>query len=293
MKKTDANSNLVRAYHQALQAAKTAGNVNAEIAAYSKVIELGQNSFPNGEDVVDKKSLILYWSYNNLGDALTKKNRNKIIFDKDNYNLALDYYNQAYKLARDNAEKIAVLKRMAYSYQLMKDRDAFDKCFLQIIELSKDKDKREAYVALAEMQKDADAAALFYERALEYVPKEEIDVVGKCLNTLAICRELMVLYQELNFPGQQKRIYDLMNKTALLAVRSLEDKIDAEDDRLRKLALFAKLIDVNKNYLHADDSRCGCLYRRMNDLLMNGEELDFGGVKYSKAIIRKLLSRPH
>lgn len=293
MRKTGGHSDLVRAYHQALQAAKSAQDVNAEIAAYGKVIELGQNSTVNEEDIIDKKSLILYWSYNNLGDALTRKNQNKIIFNKGNYNLALDYYQQAYKLARDNTEKIAVLKRMAYNYRLMKDDEAFYKCFLKIIELSKDKDKREAYVALAEMQKNADEAAALYERALEYVPKEDTDVAGKCLNTLQICRELLALYQELDIPRQQNRIYELMNKTAILAVRSLEDKIDSEDNRLSKLELFAKLIEVNKSYLQADDTRCGCLYRRMNDLLKNGEEFEFGGVKYSKTVIRRLLTPLH
>lgn len=272
--------NILQAYRIANEIAKKSSNLDDEIAAFNQVVELGLNQRNlSGEDSI-KSNMIMYWAYNNLGEAFAKK---------ENHRNSLKYYEQGLHFARDNMEKISILNKMAHNYLYLKEDEKWLNAREKIIEYLKDEDKRRAYTALAEELQNNHQAAQMYEKALEYVNDEELSLLAKCQNTLQICERLMILYKGMGDQGGYQRIAKLADKTAILAVKTLEERIDNEDERAKKIDSFVKLIEVENKFLNPDDNRKGCIYHRLADMLNKDEIVKVEGKSYSKAIIKKLL----
>lgn len=271
---------ILQAYRVASEVAKKSSDLDEEIAAFGKVVELGLRQKDLSDEEALKSNMIMYWAYNNLGEAYVKKQNPKA---------SIKFYENSLHFARDNVEKISVLNRIAKNYFYLGDDEKWLDTREKIIEHLKNEDKRRAYTALAEELQNNKQAAEVYEKALQFVNDEELSILAKCQNTLFICDRLLKLYRNLGDKENYERISTLADKTAALAVKTLEERIDNEDDRSKKVDNFIKMIEIENKFHRPDDIRKACIYRRLGDLLKKGEVVKVGGKSYSKEIIKKLL----
>lgn len=271
---------ILQAYRVASEVAKKASDVDEEIAAFGQVVELGLRQKNLSDEEALKSNMIMYWAYNNLGEAYVKKQNPKA---------SNKFYENSLHFARDNVEKISVLNRIAKNYFYLGDDEKWLDTRQKIIEHLKNEDKRRAYTALAEELQNNKQAAEIYEKALQFVNDEELSILAKCQNTLFICDRLRRLYRNLGDKENYERISNLADKTAALAVKTLEERIDNEDDRSKKVDNFIKMIEIENKFHKPDTIRKACIYRRLGDLLKKGEVVKVDGKSYSKEIIKKLL----
>lgn len=210
-------NNILQAYRQATDIAGRNGNPDEEIAAYNKVIELGCRNADISPDDMLKYNMIMYWSYNNLADALFNKSfKNALNVTGDNRSLfaeSLKYYRRGLKFARDNLEKISVLNRMADNYKYLGDEKHLCKIKQKVIANLNDEDKRRAYCDAAEEIKDHKCAAAMYEEALNYINDEKVSLPKKFENTLIICEKLLAIYGKRNNRQNYQRILTLKENT--------------------------------------------------------------------------------
>ncbi len=272
--------NILKVYQMANQAADQSQNPDDKIRAYDRVINFCRNDGVCQLDDTIKKSVVLYWSYNNIGDALSEKNDPQ---------RSLQYYLKGLSFARDNLEKISVLNRMAHNYEKLGDRQNWLATKISIVENLKIEERRKAYLALlSEVREEAEMAVLL-EKALQSVSGEELSLLAKCQNTLLISSKLTEIYRKRREKKNLKRIIDLTAKTAVLAVKSLEGRIDAENDHEQKLQLLGKLIEIENKFLQPGKARQKEIYRRLADTLGEDELFYYEGRKYTRArIYRKL-----
>ncbi len=278
--KTSDKLNILKVYQMANQAADQSQNPDDKIRAYDRVINFCRNDGVCQLDDTIKKSVVLYWSYNNIGDALSEKNDPQ---------RSLQYYLKGLSFARDNLEKISVLNRMAHNYEKLGDRQNWLATKISIVENLKIEERRKAYLALlSEVREEAEMAVLL-EKALQSVSGEELSLLAKCQNTLLISSKLTEIYRKRREKKNLKRIKDLTAKTAVLAVKSLEGRIDAENDHEQKLQLLGKLIEIENKFLQPGKARQKEIYRRLADTLGEDELFYYEGRKYTRArIYRKL-----
>lgn len=208
-------TDVLQAYRKATDVARHSENIDDEIAAYRQVIELGQKRSNVAPDDLLKYNMIMYWAYNNVADALfTKSFKNAVdTSDSESFNESLGYYQQGLKFARDNLEKIAVLNRMADSYQHLGDEKNLCKIKQKVFANLNKEDKRKAYEELAKGLKSPLCAIKMYEEALNYVNDEKVTLNEKCDNTMQICDKLMALYEQNHDHKNYLRILKLKENT--------------------------------------------------------------------------------
>lgn len=210
-------NNILRAYRQATDIAGRGGSPDEEIAAYNKVIELGRCNGNVGPEEALKYNMIMYWSYNNLADALFNKSfKNALNATGDNrraFAESLKYYRRGLKFAQDNLEKVSVLNRMAENYKYLGDEKHLCKIKQRVIANFNAEDKRCAYCDVAGEVKDPKCAAAMYEEALNYVNDEKVSLPKKFENTLFICEKLLTLYDKRKNRKNYQRILTLRENT--------------------------------------------------------------------------------
>ncbi len=282
---------LLQAYRVANTAADMASNLDEKIKAYDAVINFCFSSRDCLMDDSTKRNMVMYWTYNNIGDALVSKNAkgSGFPFDAANYTAALKYYEASLQVARDDAEKMSALQRMADTYKKMGDKDKWLAAKEHIIEYMDDGYKRRAYAELAEKIDDGEIYASLYEKALNYVTKEEVSVLAKCQNTLEICDKLKAVYRAAGNKESLKRLSDLSDRTAFVAINALAERVDSEQDRNKRLSLFAKILELEEKYLGRDAEYRLHIYRQLEKLLEEGDVLNVNGIKYSKDKIHQML----
>lgn len=209
------SGDVLQAYREATDVAAKAKNADEEIAAYRKVIELGNQRRQIAADEQLKHNMIMYWSYNNVADALLSKSFKNAVEGGDNekYKESLKYYKLGLKFARDNLEKISVLNRMADSYKHLGDEEHLMKVKQKVISNLKAEDKRRAYNDLADSLSKPRFAAKMFEEALNYVNDEKVSLNEKCENTLRICDKLLTIYDRRQDKKDYQRILRLKGNT--------------------------------------------------------------------------------
>lgn len=285
-------TDILHVYKLANDKANETDNYDTKINAYDEVVNFCNNSEACRIDDGTKRKMVMYWSYCNIGEAWEKKNLENSGFDYDNKNYikALKYYNAAFQEARDDLERVGVLNKMAFVYKAMGETDKWIMTREQIVEYMEDDYKWQAYMDLAEEIHDDDKSAIIWEKALLYVTKEEASVLAKCKNTLMICGILKEKYQNQKDAANIKRISALIDKTAVLAVNALEERIHNENDHAKKLQLYSKLIEVEDKYFKADDEHKRRVFQQLGRFLNDEEALHVNGVQYSRKTIEKMVA---
>lgn len=284
---------ILQAYKIANDTAASSENLDAKIRAYDAVVNFCMNSRGCRLDDSTKRSMVMYWSYSNIGDAYARKNfeKSQYSFDMQNYIEALKYYNGALQVARDDTEKMGALSRMAMVYLSMGETEKWEITKEQIIDYMDESYKKRAYAELAEEVKDNSRSIVLLEKALGYVTKEEVSVFAKCQNTLAICENLLSRYRDEHDFVNMKRIQDLIDKTAILGVAALEERIHNTDDREQRLTLYVKLLEFEDKYMQFDRGYKVKIYQALANLLREDESLNIGGVKISRKSIAEIAKR--
>lgn len=287
-------TDILHLYKLANDKANETGNYDTKIDAYDDVVNFCNSSEGCRIDDNTKRKMVMYWSYCNIGEAWEKKNLEGSGFDYDNQNYikALKYYNAAFQESRDDLERVGALNKTAFVYKAMGKIDNWITTREQIINYMEDDYKWQAYMDLAEEIHDDDKSVIIWEKALFYVTKEEVSVLIKCKNTLMICEVLKDIYQNKNDLVRVKKIDELIDKTAVLAVNVLEERIHNEKDRAKKLHLYSKLIEVENKYIKADDVHKRRIFQQLGRFLGDTETLDVNGTKYSRETIEKMAA-PH
>lgn len=285
-------TDILHLYKLANDKANGAADLDIRIQAYDSVVNFCANSDACRVDDGTKRKMVMYWSYCNIGEAWEKKNLEDSGFDYDsqNYIKALKYYNAAFQVARDDLERVGALNKMAFVYKKMDEIDKWIMTREQIIEYMEDDYKWQAYMDLAEEIRDDGRSVIVWEKALLYVTKEEVSVLLKCKNTLMICGILKDIYQRQNNLAKAKKINELIDKTAILAVNALEERIHNENDRTKKLQLYSKLIEVEDKYIKADDDHKRRVFQQLGRFLNDAETLHVNGVQYSRKTIEKMVA---
>lgn len=208
-------TDLLQAYRRATDIAKSSQNLDDEIDAYRRVIELGQNRNDIAPDDLLKYNMIMYWAYNNVADALFTKSYHNALDNSDSkdFSESLEYYQNGLKFARDNLEKIAVLNRMAESYLHLGDEKNLCRIKQKVFANLNNEDKRRAYHDLADRLKNSSLAAEMYEEALNFVNDEKVSLNEKCHHTIRICERLESIYLQKNDHQNYLRILKLRGNT--------------------------------------------------------------------------------
>lgn len=283
--------NLTRIYRQAVEQAGSSDDADTGIAAYQKVIDAGLYLSAGAKQPDIKNSMLMYWSYNNIGDTLMRKNRCKtcITFDPENYRHALDFYHNALVLARDNTEKVSVLQRIAENYRELGDRYNWYLTQEDIVALLREEDKCKAYMKLAESHVDEMRTIEFYEKALQYVMRQEVSVLAKCQSTMKIGERLKELYSDIKDRPRYEKMKDLMEQTALMTVKALKQRFEREKSPERKRRLGAEALGVILKYRAEDKVLKNRLLYKLGNLMTRGEEVVINSKSYNREELLKLM----
>lgn len=246
---------LLKIYKEAFEAAGQDFNPDIRIKAYDKVINYCSGSEACLIDSSVKRNMVLYWTYNNLGDAWLQRGKQSESATEDghNYRNAISYYREAVTVAVDRDEKVISLRKIASIYKHIGDVENLRKVGEEIVDHLDDEHKRMSYMKLADIWKGTYKNTKFLEKALDFVNKEDVSLLDKCQNTLQICEMLLNNYKEIDDKENIKRINRLLNKTALIVIRDLEEKIVETSDRETQLDLYAKMLELVNRYC-LDDS---------------------------------------
>lgn len=210
------SGDILKAYREATDVSANNQNPDAEIAAYRKVIELGSRRSQIASDEQLKHDMIMYWSYNNMADALMQKSYHQAVkgAGTENFEESLKYYRQGLHFARDNLERLSILNRMADSYKMLGDEEHLLAVKQKVIANFKSEDKRRAYQDLADSLTKPLLALKMYEEALNFINDEKVSLNEKCENTFMICEKLMFIYQSNHDQENYRRIKLLKENTA-------------------------------------------------------------------------------
>ena len=286
-------NDILHYYRLASQQAALAQTPEEEAAAYRQGVNFCEDSRVCRLDDSIKRNSVMFWSYNNIGDALLKKGRSLLGFKaaSKNYAEVLHSYDQALHSARDAAEKISTLNKMAQTYRLMGDKENWIKTEEKVIENLADSFKRPAYLKLAEQADDLSLAAALTEKALDYVLAETVSLRQKFRNLLDICSRLEKLYRRLKDGRNRTRLLELKRKTVRLLMSALENKIIRETDSRRKYVLYDELMRLGNHYLEDDRLWKVQILQLLKSELAEGEVWHLDGTKYSRKIIDKMLRK--
>ena len=232
----------------------------------------------------------MYWTFNNLGDAWAAKTYHNTSEKNDTLRRAIGCYREAVTVARNEAEKINSLQRIAAVYKQIGDVGNLNKTREAIVHSLGDEYKRLGYMRLAQNNLKNQKTTEWLEKALAYVTREEVSFLGKCQNTLSICKMLAQSYKNANDKENVRRIGWLMHKTARLTIQTMEDKAGAENSRKKKLEWYGKMLETALIYGKNDYRLKKQTAGRLVGLLEEGEHIMAEGILYERESLKKMLS---
>lgn len=281
---------LLQTYRVAVQQAAGA-NADRQIEAFRRVIDYSREAggCQNGEDI--KCNQVLFWTYNNIGDAWIRKGR-RIFLSRRNrseFQKAINSYRKALESARDRSEKGAVLQKMAQVYQLAGNKAGWLRVQEAIIAQLPEEKKSRAYYYLAKQYQGQQRGIFLLEKALDYSVREEVSVLIKCQNILAICDELKFRYRQIRDFANQQRIEELSYRTAILMLSAIEGRLEREPEKAQRMKLYEKLLAVGSRYLVRDRMWKLRTLQKMRREMKSGEVWKLNGKKYCHKVIDKKL----
>ena len=283
-------SDILRVYRGAFDEASGSQNPDVKIRAFNQVVDFCASSDCCQTDNSIKRNKVMYWTYNGLGDAWVAKTRQNPSKRTNALRRAIGWYRDAVNVARDAAEKIDSLQRIAAVYKQIEDGENLNKTRESIVHSLSDEYKRLGYMQLAQNNLKNPKITEWLEKALAYVTKEEVSFLGKCQNTLSICKMLAESYKEAGDKVNARRITKLMHKTALLTIQAMEDKAGTEKKRTRQLEWYGKMLETVFVYGKGDrglkKQTAGCLA----GLLEENESVMADGILYGREALKKMLS---
>lgn len=284
---------ILHQYRLASQRAALAHSPDEEIAAYSQVVDFCETTEQCRLDDSIKRNSVMFWSYNNIGDALIKKSRHGFRYKSatDSCLQAVVNYQSALYLARDSAEKISTWNKIALAYKQMGDKSNWVKSQEEIIQNLAEEYKCAAYLKLAEKADKPKQAAELLEKALDFVIQQEVSVLAKCRDMLEICDRLLRQYHRLKDRLNEQRIGNLQRRTALLLMTAVENRIVRETDKERKRNWYNQLMVTGNKYLPRDKLWKVQALQLLRNELSADEIWRLDGVKYCHKTIDKLLRK--
>ena len=153
-----------------------------------------------------------------------------------------------------------------------------------------DEYKRLGYMRLAQNNRENPKTAEWLEKALAYVTREEVSFLGKCQNTLSICKMLAQSYKDAGDKANARRIGRLLHNTARLTIQAMEDKTTAEKSREKQLEWYGKMLEVALVYGKGDRRLKTQTAGRIVGLLEEGERITSDGMSYGRDGLKKMLS---
>lgn len=283
----------IQSYRYAVEIANQSNDLDMQIRAFQAVLEIASYEQTNPADSNGhKRLLIMFWCYNNIGDAFAKKNYSDTDYEYDeaNYSWAIKYYKKALDCSKDNVEKISVMRRISQVYQDWNDDENWLLSQEAIIDFLDDAHKREAYTDLASSCINMEKKKDLLEKALLFVMQEDVSVLIKCQNTLNLGCELKGIYKKNKDYTNYGKVEELMDKTNILATRAIEEKIANEPDRSKKLSLYVKLLNLGGECMGEESPLKKKYLRKLYDLLDDGEVLKVGDKKYNKKSLSNVIN---
>ena len=281
---------ILRVYRGAFDEAAESGNPDVKIRAFSQVVDFCASSGLCRTDDSIKRNKVMYWTYNNLGDAWVAKTYQNPSEKNDALRKAVGCYREAVNVARDEAEKINSLQRIAAIYKQIGDVGNLNKTREAIVHSLGDEYKRLGYMRLAQNNRENPKTAEWLEKALAYVTREEVSFLGKCQNTLSICKMLAQSYKDAGDKANARRIGRLLHKTARLTIQAMEDKTTAERSREKQLEWYGKMLEGALVYGKGDRRLKKQTAGRIVGLLEEGERITSDGMSYGRDGLKKMLS---
>ena len=214
IKPFEKTQDLMKVYRMAFEKAKYLKDFDEKILAFNEVIDYCASSKVCVEEDTVKRNQILFWTYNNIGDAFFEKNI--VEPGAENYVYALQYYQNAIEFLNSAAEKKNVLEKISHIYLELQDEKSWQKTLEQMALIEDDDMKRQAFVKLADTTDDIKLQSQYLENALNYVIYENISFLEKCKNTLYICDRLLFIYEQTKSTSDYDRIRTLQKNTLSL-----------------------------------------------------------------------------
>lgn len=280
-------------YRLASQQAALARNPEEEIAAYNRVVNFCEKTEVCRLDDSIKRNSVMFWSYNNIGDALMKKSRRGFRYKAaaEDCRQAVQSYSSALYSARDSAEKISTLNKIAQAYRQMGDKNSWIETEEKIIENLAEEYKCAAYLRLADQAGNPHQSIDLLEKALDFVLHQEVSVLVKCRDILEITSRLTGQYHRVKNTSEEKRLKKLQYRTALLLMTAIESRIAKEADQERRRNWYDQLMAAGNKYLAKDKLWKIQALQLLRNELPEDEVWRLDGVKYSRKSIDKILQK--
>ncbi len=205
---------ILQAYYTALEESQKTNDYGKKVRAYNSVIGYCSNDTSCLNDNSRKRDMILYWTYNNLGDIFMEKAR--VQNAKGAYADAAESYQRALNFSRNSEEKIATMQKMSRLYSESGDFENFYNVQDVLIETYPPEDKREAYERLADNGTTLGKKIYFFEKALDSIKAEKTSALDRCHQTIILCEKLSPLYAWQKDYANLARIEELKQNTKTL-----------------------------------------------------------------------------
>ena len=282
---------ILHQYRLATQAAALAQSPDEEAAAYMQVVRFCENSPVCQLDDSVKRHSVMFWSYNNIGDALMRKNPHLFHQKRTNadYKQAVDSYSLALLSAKDSAEKISTLNKISRVYKQIGDKSMWLKTREQIINELAERYKYAAYAKLAKNAENPQQAVWLLENALTYVTKADVSVRVKLQNMLETCDKLQYLYHRLKNTEEENRIKALSQRTALLMMTAIERRLMLENEPQQRQKWYNRLLRVGNKYLPNDKLWKIQMLQQLQHELSPHDVWRLSGQEFSLKSIEKML----
>lgn len=266
---------LLRVYRSATEDVADDKSPENKIRAFGKVINYCGSSEACSTDDSLKRNVVLYWTYNHLGDAWAQRHQaaGATTMTEEDFRKAVSFYQEAVEVAPGGEDKLNSLQRIAEIYRHMQDVQSLSKLEEGIVESLDDAQKAQGYLELATVSENNYKSTEWLEKALSFVMKEKVNLLEKCQNTLLIADMLRNNYEATDDKDNRKRIERLINKTAMISIRALENKVVSEEDRSAKLDLYAAILKIVNQYCKTDSSFRMKAYQKIVNSLDEGEVL--------------------
>ena len=206
--------NLLQFYNRALDEAEKNSDVRQKLTAFNKVINFCAKDLSCLNDNSRKRDMVLYWTYNNIGDIfMTESVKNKSF---EGYFEAEENYQRALNFSRNSEEKMAVLEKLAALYMQHGEWANYYAVKDSVIEVFPVADRREAFEELADEDEDKNRKIYFLEKALNFVSYEKVSAKIRCETTIRLCEKLRELYADKKDYANLARIEELRVNTSYL-----------------------------------------------------------------------------
>jgi len=291
--KKNVGQDVFHQYRLATQAAALAGTPDQEADAYMRVVRYCEDNHLCSSDESVKRNSVMFWSYNNIGDALVRKHQRFLGYKNatQDYRLAIENYTKALRSARDGAEKVSTLNKIAKAYKLMGNKNLWLKTHEQIIGELAEEYKYAAYLKLAKKAGHFEQAVLLLENALTHVMQTKRSVLQKFRDLLDVCAQLLPLYHKLRLQDDEKRIQALSRRAAILLMTAIENRIMHEKDRNKRRVWYDQLLKTGNKYLARDKLWRLQMLQQLQHELHEQEVWLLAGEKFSLQSIEKTLHK--